>query len=472
MRRRLFAFTLLFLVCSVSVASARQILQADQCSVPTDETVEGNLFVTCRTLTIDGVIEGDVIGAAATTGITGTVEGSVYLLGGQLDVFGTIGGDLHFGGPVLHIHRGAILESGDLFGLTLSTVSEDSIGGSVVVAGYELVLEGDVGREVSFWGSSLTLDGEVNGDVDASVGDPQSGGVAELRALLTTTGVDLMNPGLYITEQGMVTGQLTYTGAVEGEILAELPHEPVFEQVITQTDLTALTEPQDVAQSIGVYLSVVFYEFTTLALIGMIALVVAPRTLQAPIPTLRMRPLPSLGVGLIAFILSWAIIFVLLLLSALVVGLFLLLQLRDLTLISAVLFSVFDLSSIGFYLVIAFFITRVIVALALGRFIIRRLFGNDASPRALFASLLLGVAVLALFASLPFVGWLINALALFLGLGAILTLLQEELDKARAARVTAPTDSIEAGQVPPPMVEDSPGATGTENLPEGFKWWK
>ena len=159
------------------------------------------------------------------------------------------------------------------------------------------------------------------------------------------------------------------------------------------------------------------------------------------------------------------------LLSALIVGLFLLLQLRDLTLISAVLFAVFDLSTMGFYFFVAFFITRVIVALALGRFIIRRLFGSDTSPRALIASLLLGITVLALFASLPVVGWLVNALALFLGLGAILTLLQEKLEQSRTARTTTPTDSIEAEQVPPPMVEDSAGEPGSENLPAGFKWW-
>ena len=140
------------------------------------------------------------------------------------------------------------MENGDLFGLTLSTISEDSIGGSIVAAGYELVLDGNVGRDVDFWGSSLTIDGEIGGDVDASVGDPQSGGVAELRALLTTTGVDLTNPGLYVTEQGMVTGQLTYIGPVEGEVLAELPNDPVFEQVITQTDLTAITDTRSASQ--------------------------------------------------------------------------------------------------------------------------------------------------------------------------------------------------------------------------------
>lgn len=471
MWRRLFALTLLLLVCGVGAASAHQILQADQCLVPSDETIEGNLFVTCRTLSIAGVVEGDLIGAAATATIEGEIEGSVYLAGGQLDVFGRIGGDLHFAGPVLRVHSGADLENGDLFGLTLSTVSEDTIGGSIVAAGYELVLDGNVERDVNFWGSALTISGEIGGNVDASVGDPQSGGVAELRTLLTTTGVELTNPGLYITERGMVNGQLTYTGPVEGEIEAELPHEPVFQQVVTQPDLTAITDTENAWENLTAYLSAVFYEFTTLALIGVAALVIAPRALQAPISTLRFRPLPSLGVGLITFIISWAVILVVLLLSLLIVSLFLLLQLRDLSLISAALFAIVDLSAIGFYFFTAFFITRVIVALALGRLIIRRLFGNDTSLRALIAGLLIGIFILALFTSLPIIGWLINALALFLGLGAILTLLQEKLAESRTAPPITPTDSIEAEQVPPPMVEDIPAEPGTENLPEGFKWW-
>ena len=40
-----------------------------------------------------------------------------------------------------------------------------------------------VGREVSFWGSALTINNLVGGDVTATVGDPTSTGVTELRTL-------------------------------------------------------------------------------------------------------------------------------------------------------------------------------------------------------------------------------------------------------------------------------------------------
>jgi hypothetical protein len=312
----------------------------------------------------------------------------------------------------------------------------------------------------------------VDGDVNASVADPQSAGVAELRALLTPAGVELRNPGLYVTEQGMVHGQLTYSGPVEGEILAELPHEPVYQQVITQTDLPTLTENDDFARGVTAYFSQVLREFVTLGLIGILTLLVAPRALQAPIPALQMRLLPSLGVGLITFILSFPTFLIIIILSVALVLVLSLLQLRELTLISSLLAAVFDFSTIGLFYFVTFMITRVIVSFALGRFIIRQLTDNTTSIQAGIISLLLGIAILALFASLPLVGWLVSALAVFLGLGAILILLQEELEKVRAAPVAAPTDSIEAQQVPPPMVEDSSVEPGTENLPEGFKWWK
>lgn len=470
MRGRVFTILLLFL-CSAGVVSARQILQADQCLVRTDETVEGNLFATCRTLVVDGRITGDLYGAAATAQINGTIDGSIYLLSGQLDVYGSIGSDLHFAGAVLRLHDGAAIESGDLVSVTLSTVSSVPIAGSVVNAGYQTILEGNVGSEVNFWGTSLTLDATVGGDVDASVGDPESAGVAELRALLTPLDIELRNPGLYVTQDAMIAGQLTYSGPVEGEILAELPREPIFEQSLVQPDLAVMTETDNLLQSLTSYFSQVVREFITLSLVGALVLLLIPHVIQAPVPTLRLRTLPSLGVGLITFILSFPVFFIILLLSIIFVLVLSLLQLPELTLVSALIVGVVDFSAIGLFYFIAFMISRVIFALVLGRFLLRRFVVGDMQPRAALLRLLVGVAALSLLASLPFVGWLVSAIALFLGLGAILTLLHEEIEKIRATPQPA-AESIEGHPVPPPAVADEPREPGLENLPEGFHWWE
>lgn len=474
MRRWLFSFSLFVLFFVVSVVSAREILQTDHCVVAAGETVEGNLFVTCRTLEVDGTVTGNLIGTAATATIGGTIKGSVYLLGGQLDVFGTIERDLHFAGPVLHVHSGADIHHGSLISASLSTIAEDTVAGSVIGAGYQLDLRSAVGGEVNFWGSALNISGHVRGDVDASVGDPQSTGFAELRTLLTPTGIELTAPGLYVTGDGMIDGQLTYTGPVEGQVLVELPNAPVFHPIVTQPDITALAQTDNPIRSIQAYAIQVFREVITLGLIGALALLLAPHLIQAPIPTLRMRPLPSLGVGLLAFILSFPIFLVIILLSIIFVVLLSLLQLPELTFISGVTAAVLDFSSMGLFFFTAFIISRIIVALALGRFLMRRLAGDDTSGRARLLSLLLGVVLLSVFASLPVVGWLISALAVFFGLGAILTLLQEELERMRSRSQTKAvpvTSSIEAKAVPPPSIDDEPADIGTQNLPEGFQWW-
>jgi hypothetical protein len=75
---------------------------------------------------------------------------------------------------------------------------------------------------------------------------------------------------------------------------------------------------------------------------------------------------------------------------------------------------------------------------------------------------------------LPFVGLLVNALALALGLGAILlTVVQFQLreqPRRQFAPVTLPAAPEDARQIPPPPIGQQPG-TGMENLPEGFRWW-
>jgi hypothetical protein len=98
--------------------------------------------------------------------------------------------------------------------------------------------------------------------------------------------------------------------------------------------------------------------------------------------------------------------------------------------------------------------------------------GNRVEERAGIIAVLLGIALLALLAALPVIGWLINALAAFLGLGAILTLILRQLEKARQradAPQTPPSDA--PLQIPPPMVEDHLLGPGMDNLPDGFKWW-
>jgi hypothetical protein len=97
------------------------------------------------------------------------------------------------------------------------------------------------------------------------------------------------------------------------------------------------------------------------------------------------------------------------------------------------------------------------------------------TTRSWYISLGIGVLILALLSSLPQVGWIVNALALFFGLGAILTVIQAEFGSIgdaplRTAPVYYPSTPMPTVSVnnAVPLLEERASSPGMDNLPNGF----
>ncbi len=480
-------FLLVVMFVSVGTASARDVLQGDECSIPASQTINGDLFVLCRTLEIDGVVNGNLIGAATTAVINGEVNGSLYLLAGELTLNGEIAGSLHFAGPALRIASESQLSSADsdIFSLSLSTQLDSGarVPNSVIAVGYQLVLDGTVGGEVSFWGSALNITGSITRDVNATVGNSESSGVAELQTLLTFLPLDvsLEPPGLRVAETAQIDGILSYTAPVPGVIAATLSQPPAFTEVITQPDLTQIADivqTDDAGRQLGLYLAQVVREFLSLFLVGGLVLLISPNGFTAPLRSLASRPMPSAGFGLLTFIISFPMLAILVFSSVLVVVAFGLLQLGDLTVASAVVLGVINLAVATAFYVVAIFISRSLVSLGFGRILLRVLRPGVGGRQNVVAQLALGSLVLAIVFSLPTVGWLLSAIAAFLGLGALLNTVQSQLEARRrpqvarvAGQVALPSRSDEARLYPPPMLNGGQKSPGMDNLPSGFHWW-
>ncbi len=486
MRWKIIMMLLALLLLGSGGVTARETLQGDQCIVTASEVIESNLFITCRTLVLNGRVEGNLIGAATDARIDGEVTGDVYLIAGQLDIGGTIGGNLHFGGAVLRILPTAVFndEHADLMSLSLSTTLTDGaiLPGGITDVGYQLVLDGETGGEVNFWGSALTVNGAVGRDVDANVGDPESG-ISQLQTLLIpfSWDVNLIDPGIVITQDGLVAGDLRYSGPVAGRIEGRVTGETVFTEVNLQPDLTQIiTEEQGARRGLSLYLSQVVREFITLGIISLLGLLLLPRPFQLPLRHIQSRPLPSLGVGLLTFILSFPIILILLLLCLLIVFILSLLGLDSLLLVGGGLLGIMSLTGVSLFYFVAIFISRAIVALWLGRLLVRTTLGDDGSMRIIYISLAVGLALIALLTPLPVIGWAVSAVGVFLGLGAIVIGLQSQFRTYRdigpvsPLRVSAPAIARrpDAPLRMPPLLNDRSHQPGMDNLPEGFSWWE
>jgi len=186
--------------------------------------------------------------------------------------------------------------------------------------------------------------------VTATVGDPASTGVSELRTIFGFLPFDLnlIDPGLRVTESGAINGQLRYSGPTEGEIAVTLAHPAEFTLVTAQTGL--ITPENSLAENLREYLGAAIRELVSLAFIGLVALLLIPRAIQAPIYSLRVRPLTSFGIGLLTFIISISIFFIVIpLLGFVLVLLLLVLQLSDLAIIAGAIVLLLDLGGAGLF---------------------------------------------------------------------------------------------------------------------------
>lgn len=494
--RTLLILAVLLFGGSIRAVQAREFLQGTTCTVPADQHIVGTLFVFCQNLDMAGTIEGDLVGVALRGQVSGTVTGGVYLSGGQIDLRGQVGQNIHFAGLLLGIslQDGPPIEpddpkripqyQGGLFNLSLSTVleAEAQLQGSITGVGYQMRVLGDVEHEINYWGSRLTVGGWVHGDVNASVGNPQSD-ASRIETLLLPLNfpVDLENPGLTIMETGRVDGKLIYTGPAAGEITGTLAIPATY--LPPASNIPTLNEPG----TFGTYAAGVLQEATTLFTIGLVMLLLSPVWPRQPMRILRWRPIASFSVGMLAFILSFPVVLMMLVLSLLLVAILQLLTLNGVALGAAVLLLLANGIGMGVFYFVAIFVARIVIALSMGSFVwaaVNR--PDDGSLRTTLYKLAVGVIALSLLTAIPVVGWVINATALFFGLGAIFNAISERFRRMRdvpppppAARplvatppapAPPPRPRITVEPVPPrtPPALNPPAAPGMDNLPDGF----
>ncbi len=487
--RRFTLLVLLFILLGgVSSVSASETRQGDQCVIAVDEVIDDDLFVLCRTLTVDGRITGNLLGAATRAVISGQVDGDVYLLAGQLDVDGRLGDDLIFGGAVLRLLPEATFSGREpsLMYVSLSTAQEPDgqFPGSIIGAGYQTRLDGTIFGNVNYWGSALQIAGTIRGDVEATVGDSNSLGLSQVQAIRIPFewNVDLLPPGLNVRAGAQVEGDLRYTGLSQGEIAGQVIGSAEFVQTVLQPDLTAIITPEQ-QPGLGPFLTQSLRELITLFFIGTIALFAVPRSYLSPARKLRQRPFRSVGVGILSAVFSLPVILLAILgamLIAFALAFFRLETLLTLWGIGAT--TVIVVSVIVLYFLI-FFVSRALVCLWIGRWLVRVTIGDDNSRRVALIGQGVGCALLALLSPVPLLGLVINVLAILFGLGAMVLALRMWLEQLRGIRFNQPVKPLDYDKlielarknpkrVPPPPLIDLPiRPPGLDNLPPGFTWW-
>ena len=478
-----YVILLLVLFCLTGVVGtveASDGMRGDQCVVRTNEYITEDFYFFCRTLTVRGTIDGDLIGIAVEVTVerTGTVTGDLWVGGGRLKVEGMVGDDMHFVGIASAVESRARFTNTriDLVSAALNTtIKKDAVlPGDLLVYGYQAEIDGTVGGDVDFMGEALLIDGVVSGRIDAAVGDARRS--AQFPDL---PGVSFDDPGLVIGDQAYIGGDLVYESRTASRIPPDAVHGAVsYRETESQLDITKVGRAEQAAEILRIYFSETLRDMVTLLLVGGVLLAFAPGAVRQPAQHVRRRIVPTVGWGLVTFMLSIPAVIVVLFFGLIMVSILYYIQLNALTMmigggvlmITAVLAGIF-----GFLL---FFMGRVVISFVIGQMIDRYLLPLEvrgSNLRRWAVTLIVGGLVFSLLANIPLpaIGVIVEMLSALAGIGAVVMYFRDVLYASNllgtgSSSVVAP---LVVAHSPPritPIVQEVELSPGMANLPEGF----
>jgi hypothetical protein len=462
----------LVLLLSALPALAADIVQGDECLIEAGAVIEGDLLVLCRALRIDGTIRGDLIGAATTMILNGAVQGSVYALAGRADIYGSIGRDLHMIAASTAIHDSSqwLDARSTVYSVSLNTdIDAASIPGGVSALGYQLITSGTIGGDLRFIGTALDLSGGVSGQVDAVVGGEVSDAVRLLLPLIIDR--DPLRPGLRVRANIEIGGILTYAAPEEGDFAVDLGDKVVFNRIAPQPEIV-IVDNEDAARQLLSYLSQAARELALLLAVGALLLALFPRLLSSWVDETRTRVPRTVLVGTGGFLIALPVWVLIGAVGIALGGGLSLIGLTAFGISTALLTFILAVGGTSAFYFTAAFAARAVACLVIGALLLSRSSGRGVrfDARRTWLQLLVGAVTVALLVSLPIVGWIINLLTVFLGVGALISAFSE---RRRPVLIYYPPPVMPVDtEAAPPPIEDLTSPPGMDDLPPGFNWWR
>jgi cytoskeletal protein CcmA (bactofilin family) len=386
-----------------------------------EEVIEDDLYIGATTFTLDGTVNGDVVAAGETVTINGTVNGDVIAAGSTVIINGKVSDDVRIAGAVLLIGKDAVI-GGDVIaaGASLETKPQSKVGADVVFTGAQALLAGEVARNGKVACGGLDLQGSIGGDLYAAVGNPDEGDSAPGPMFYTPNSpvsVPSVRTGLNIAPEAEIGGRLEYVSAEDLPLPPEAIGGPVVRLEPEEDMEETIPAPPTPTESLLNGIFSALRSMVTLFLLGAALLWLFPAFMQNTANTLRGSALPAFGWGMV----SWAAFFfaLLVVITATIIGgiVFGALTLGGLsgTVIWVGIFTLF-LLSLGFVLAVIF-VAPLSVALTGGEVLLQKFKPEWAANR--FGALGLGVVLLAILTTLPWLGGLFGMLFSLAGLGAL-----------------------------------------------------
>jgi hypothetical protein len=448
---------MLIVVGTVVLASlmlAAPVLAADirtKDVIVIDEDVDDDLYLFAGSITVNGTVHGDLIATGGDIVVNGLVEGDLWAAGGSVHINGTVADDVRFAGSDLILGPGGQIGD-DLFaaGFGFGAGSWSVIGGDAYIAGYQALLGGDIGGDARVAVAGLEISGHVAGDVEAQVEepDPEFEQYSFLMRMWSPYMPErIIAPGLVVSEDAQIDGELIYTSPVT----AEIPDEAVGGAIVYQTPVPKEAEVAEVqvpevptgaltiAAIVGWFVRWIvgiLRNFATLLALGALLLWLVPAWLKEAARHWKEKPAHSLGWGL-AVLVAFLVLVPLLLFVMIVLDVILgILTLGGLVgIITGVAMVLETILVVGFW-IISVYVTKIAFSYLIGWLILKRTASTWVDKAMGLIPLVIGLVIFVLVRSIPFIGAFFSLLVTIFGLGAMWLLAWVRIYKPKEAAST------------------------------------
>ncbi len=436
----LFFLSLLFL-SSINGYVQASFVQPASILNPEDEVFD-DLFMQGSEVNIAGKVHGMlfVIGEKIIFGPTAEIDNDVFILGrnvvieegsilaGNLMIVGQnvnintpVQRNLFVSSATLDLSPATVIERNLFFGGFHFSLAKDSvIKGNLYAASYQLALQGTVKKNFKVSAVSVDLAGEINGNAEINIdasGDDE-GMRIWLPYMQQLNIPELLPVGLTVGDLAIINGKLIYTSAKDLEenlknfaVGGVIENQPRGEEKSENNGKIVHKNPfmARIIRSIRILIGFI--------LISLLGWKLIHRYIPEAAQYAVTKPVNALGVGFISTLVVYLgslIFIILIILLAMLLGIFTLNQLSRMVLFLGIAVLIFTLVVFS---ILFLYGSKLVLVYWIGNLVLKN--AKDSFSNKLAWSLVVGIFCYLLINAIPVVGWLAGVVVSLIGLGAI-----------------------------------------------------